>query len=72
MLMVMMTFAMHMLVRMFPRLMGMFMTIMVMRHGLVVMLVLMFVFVVAAHFASPPLPIGYLYYNFHFIDVKMA
>jgi hypothetical protein len=69
---VVMTFAMHVLVRMFPRLMGMFMTIMGMRHGLVVMLVLMFVFVVAAHFDSPPLTIGYVYYNFHFIDVKMT
>jgi hypothetical protein len=32
----------------------MFMTVMGMRYGLVLMLVLMFVFVMAAHFTSPP------------------
>jgi hypothetical protein len=72
MLMVMMTFAMHMLVRMFPLLMTMLMAIMGMSHGLVVMLVLMFVFVMATHFDSPPLPIEYFYYNSHFIDVKIT
>jgi hypothetical protein len=53
--MVVMTVAVHMLVRMFANLVRMFMTIMGMRHGLVVMLVLMFVFVMAAHIVSPPL-----------------
>ena len=51
---VVMTFTMDVLVRMFARLMGVFLAIMGMGHGLVVMLVLMFVFVVAAHFDSPP------------------
>jgi hypothetical protein len=55
MVVVVMTFAMDVLVRMFARLMGMFMTIMGMSHGLVVMLVLMLIFVVAAHSGSPPL-----------------
>ena len=54
MVMVVMTFAVHMLVGMFAGLMAMLMTIMAMSHGFVVMLVLMFVFVVAAHFVSPP------------------
>jgi hypothetical protein len=51
---VVMTVAMHVLVSMFPGLMSMLMTVMGMRHGPVIMLVLMFVFVVAAHFDSPP------------------
>ena len=72
MFVVVMTLAMHVLVGMFPGLMSMLMAVMSMRHGLVIMFVLMFVFIVAAHFYSPPLPIVYLYYNFHFIDVKMT
>jgi hypothetical protein len=54
MVMVVMTFAVHMLVGMFAGLMGMFMTIMAMSHGFVVMLVFMLIFVVAAHSVSPP------------------
>ena len=44
-----MTIAMHVLMSMFAGFMAMLMTVMGMRHGLVVMLVLMFIFVVAAH-----------------------
>jgi hypothetical protein len=68
---VVMTVAMHVLMSMFPGFMAMLMTIMGMRHGLVVMLVLMFIFVVAAHSASPPLFFLWEYYKFLFIDVKM-
>jgi hypothetical protein len=57
MFVVVMTLAMHVLVRMFPGLMSMLMTIMGMRRGLVLMLVLMLIFVVAAHSVSPPLPV---------------
>jgi hypothetical protein len=55
MAMVVMAFAVHVLVGMFAPLMAVLMTVMGMRRGLVFMLVLMFVFVVAAHSFSPPL-----------------
>jgi hypothetical protein len=55
MVVIVMTVAVHMLVGMFPALMAVLMTVMRMSHGLVVMLVLVFVFVVAAHSNSPPL-----------------
>lgn len=54
MVVVVMTLAVHVLVGMFARFMAMLMAIMGMRHGFVFMLVLMFVFVVAAHSDSPP------------------
>ena len=59
-----MTVAMHVLMSMFAGFMAMLMTIMGMRHVLVVMLVLMLVFVVAAHSVSPPLLSSCLYNNF--------
>jgi hypothetical protein len=68
---VVMAIAVHVLMGMFANLMGMFMTIMGMSHGLVVMLVLMRIFVVAAHSVSPPLSRRWFYCRFFFIDVKM-
>jgi hypothetical protein len=50
MVVVVMTFTVHMLVSMFAGLMTMLMAIMGMSHGLMVMLVLMLVFVMAAHY----------------------
>jgi hypothetical protein len=49
-----MTIAVYMLVGMFACLMRMLMAVMSMRHGLVLVLMLMFVLVMATHCDSPP------------------
>jgi hypothetical protein len=51
---VVVTFAVHVLVRMLAGFVAMLMAFMGMGHGIVFMFVLMFVFVVATHSVSPP------------------
>jgi len=52
--MLMMAVAVHVLMGVFPGFVGMFMAIMGVGHGMVFMLVLMFILVMATHPDSPP------------------
>jgi hypothetical protein len=60
MAMVVMTLAVHMLMGVFAGLMAVLVAVMSMNGGLMLMLVLMFVFVVAAHSFSPPFQLLFL------------
>jgi len=57
---IVMAVVVHMLMSMLTRLMAVLMAIVGMRHCLVLMLVLMFVFVMAAHVSSPPFTICFI------------